>query len=196
MRDFSDKFFNLAVVDPPYFAKGKYTRAGKFVLPSDWEMPTQEYYDELVRVSHHQIIWGINYFNFSGVPTGRIIWDKQRFADGHFSDGEIASCSMFGNVKFFRYLWDGCIKQNQRDGTPKIHPTQKPVALYSWIYNNFLKGKPKGRRVLDTHLGSFSSAVAAADYDIEFYGSEIDVKFFSAGCNRLKDYVVQGRLFA
>lgn len=164
MRYFHDKYFDLAVVDPPYGRKehgGKnrnnYVRQknGNGILvrdggyaKKDWdnEPPAADYFRELIRVSKHQIIFGCNYFDFP-LPGGRIVWDKCN-AGSDQSDAEIAYCSFNNRVDIFRFMWrgmmqgksiaDGTVQQgNKRLNEKRIHPTQKPVALYEWIFGRY-----------------------------------------------------------
>lgn len=188
MRTIPDKHFDLAVVDPPYFPEANLyyhngsgfssngIRRNNYRKSSSWNVPTQDYYDELVRVSKEQIIWGINFYQFREVPPGRIVWDKQRCGlIGSFSDAEIASCSVGKSVRIFRYRWDGMLQQNMKQKEKKIHVTQKPVALYAWIFRNYAK---PGCKILDTHLGSGSSRIAAYKLGLDFYATEIDKYYF------------------
>ena len=171
---YPDNYFDLAVVDPPYFSgpekRGYY---GRRVSPigvqrvyepaPEWEVPGGDYFDELMRVSRHQIIWGCNYFDYH-FGSGRIIWDKCN-GGSSFSDCEIAFCSLHDSVRLIRYMWNGMfqgksieeghIQQgNKKLNEKRIHPTQKPANLYRWIVQRYIK---TGWTVLDTHAGSASS---------------------------------------
>lgn len=205
MRGMNDEAFDIAIVDPPYFAEANLhyhngnglsssgVKRNNYHKSSSWDVPTNEYYEQLVRVSKEQIIWGINYFDFIGVPAGRIVWDKQRAGlIDSFSDGEIASCSIIKGVRFFRYMWDGMLQGNMKNKEKKIHVTQKPVALYKWLLAKFVK---PGQTILDTHLGSGSSAIAAHDGGFEFTGIELDPQYYAAALKRLKNHQMQGNLF-
>lgn len=173
MKQFPDKFFDLAVVDPPYgLPKDSTHGRGKLkdrILNSgrleQWDIaPNPEYFEELSRVSKNQIIWGGNYFHLP--PTRCVLcWDKVQPWE-NFSQIEIAWTSYSGPAKLFRY-------DNRTGG--KIHPTQKPVALYAWIFQNFARG---GDKILDTHLGSGSSRIAAFHAGLDFYGCELDKEYF------------------
>ena len=203
MKAFPENYFDLAVVDPPYFddyAKQNYTgndvsttgvkRQTKQI--QHWEIPNEEYFNELRRVSKHQIIWGCNYYAKHIPDFGRIVWDKKNDSSS-FSKCELASHSYGVRVDVFRYMWNGMLQENMANKEHRIHPTQKPVALYEWIYMNYL---PQGGKVLDTHLGSGSNRIAADKQgNIEFYGFEIDKEYFDAGVKRFNEYKRQGVLF-
>lgn len=215
MKRFPDKFFDLVVDDPPYFkGVGKMGYMGKkqskigvkrgaYDIPNwDENVPDQQYLDELLRISKHQIIWGINYYDFIHSP-GRIIWDKVN-GNSPFSDCEIASCSFHYTVRMFSYMWngmyqgrsmsDGRIQQGNKSlNEPRIHPTQKPIILYDWIYKTYL---PEGGKVGDFHLGSGSNRISAdKSGNIDFYSCESDPKMFKAQDQRFKSYKQQLKLF-
>ena len=216
MKKFPDKFFDLAVVDPPYFSgpeKREYyggacsSKGVKRVSypVSDWstKIPDMEYYRELMRVSKQQIIWGINYFEFSGlVGPGRIVWDKCNDASS-YSDAEIAAISCIDSTRLFRYMWNGMmqgksIKEgnvaqgNKKKNEKRIHPTQKPVLLYGWTLNEFA---PSGSKVLDTHVGSGSSRIAAYRLGLDFWGFEIDGVCCTDQEKRFEIELLNGKLF-
>jgi site-specific DNA-methyltransferase (adenine-specific) len=195
MATLPDKSIDLAIVDPPYFkgpnyssffgSKSPYRSEGRYPKLEHWNIPGDEYYNELLRVSKNQIIFGINYFNFPSVPPGRIVWDKKN-DKSTFSNGEIASCSLIKSVRFFRYMWRGFIREGKREKI--IHPTQKPVALYKWLLSNYAK---PGMRILDTHLGSGSIAIACNELGYSLTASEIDKNYFNAACKRIKETIKQ-----
>ena len=203
MRQMPDKCFDLAVVDPPYYenAKGIIVPGGKisttgverrkYNMPH-WEPPTNEYFSELERVSKNRIIWGINYFLMANPGFGRIVWDKEADNGTKFSDCEIAYCSAINHVEIFRYRWNGMLQQNMKQKEIRIHPTQKPVALYDWIFRNYAK---PGDRILDTHLGSGSSRIAAYNAGLDFVGFEIDPDYFRAQEERFQRHAAQVSLF-
>ena len=189
---YPDNYFSLAVVDPPYFTgpeKRKFY--GNAVSPlgveridypviDEWELPTKEYFDELFRISQHQIIWGCNYFDYPFGP-GRIIWDKVN-GKSSFSDCEIAYCSLHDSVRLFRFMWNGFMQGksieeghiqqgNKRLNEKRIHQTQKPVALYDWTFQKYAKA---GDCILDTHVGSGSSRIAAYKAGLDYTGFEIN----------------------
>lgn len=181
MKSISDKFFDLAIVDPPYGLDKKSTHGrGKLknrCLNSGniqrWDTrPSKEYFEELFRVSKNQIIWGGNYFNLP--PTRCIIcWDKMQ-PWPNFSQIEIAWTSFNSPAKIFKY-------DNRTDD--KIHPTQKPISLYAWILKNYAKS---GNKIFDSHLGSGNNRIAAYKLGFDFYATEIDKDYFEAQENRFR----------
>lgn len=210
MRGVPDKFFDLAVVDPPYGinvtrmamgsgggtlkqestvkklrnarlkGSGKLKNRAINVMSCDWDLnpPGEDYFEELFRVSRNQIIWGGNYFPLP--PTRCVIcWDKEQFFET-FSQVEMAWTSFDRPAKLFRYSNGGF---RGKDRSKKIHPTQKPIALYAWIYRNFAKS---GDKILDTHLGSGSSRIAAYRAGLDFCGCEIDREYFEAEEERFR----------
>ena len=200
MKRYPDKFFDLAVVDPPYgkdIANRKnYGKNGgtderwknkreEYYSLKKWDknIPTQEYFTELIRVSKNQIVWGGNYFGLKG---GANVWDK--YASGNYSDGEIAINTLEDGVKFFRYLWNGFRKEKPEN---RIHPTQKPVGLYSWIYGKYTS---EGQNILDTHLGSGSNRIAAYKANLSFIGCELDEEYFEKQEARFKKFVCDGKI--
>ncbi len=190
MARYPNKFFDLAVVDPPYgierFKKGgshinKYGDENKH-----WnnEKPKDTYFSELFRVSKNQIIWGGNNFN---LPTSEyfVIWKKSNAEDFSFAMCEYA----WTNCKVPAKIYTKLHVQTQET---RIHPTQKPVALYDWIYHNYAK---PGDLILDTHLGSGSSRIAAHKAGLSFVGCELDKEYFDAQEKRFKEFTAQLRLF-
>jgi site-specific DNA-methyltransferase (adenine-specific) len=198
MAEFEDGFFDLAVVDPPYGIgaerNGMGQKKGRKPLHSrqkrwDNEKPDSDYFLEIFRLSKNQIIWGGNYFDLP--KTGAwVFWDKMRSGWDAFSDGELAWTSFKTPLRAARIKWQGAI--GQPDDYEKIHPTQKPVALYSWIFKNYAK---PGMKILDTHLGSGSSRIAADKFWLDFWGYELDKEYFEAQEKRWADYKAQSTLF-
>lgn len=193
MREMPDKCFTLAVCDPPYgigMDGGNVGYKGfNDFTKKDWDktIPEKEYFEQLFRVSENQIIWGGNYF---GLPPSRcwLIWDKgEGFYNRTYAEAELAWTSFDKNVKIFKRdpLANG-------DYHGKIHPTQKPVALYAWIYSRYAK---PGDKILDTHLGSGSSRIAAYDAGLDFVGYEIDKTYFDLQEERFKAHTAQQSLF-
>jgi site-specific DNA-methyltransferase (adenine-specific) len=197
LKRFSDNHFDLAIVDPPYGnidaiglidnkKKGKQaTKRTNYKLFENIA-PDDEYYCELARVSKNQIIWG---GNFLGLCGGVIVWQKNGTA---FGEAEVAICSTHKSVKVFEYTWNGMIQQNMKDKEIRIHPTQKPVALYEWILANYAKPNDL---ILDTHLGSGSSRIAAYKGGFNFVGFEIDAEYYKKQEKRFNDFKSQLRLF-
>lgn len=193
MRRYPDKYFDLAVVDPPYgigMDGGCIGYKGNNVFEKkgwDKKTPDKEYFEELFRVSKNQVIWGGNYFC---LPPTRcfLIWDKGAgFRGRTYAEAELAWTSFDQNVRIFERdpLCNG-------DYKGKIHPTQKPVALYSWIFSRYAK---TGDKILDTHLGSGSSRIAAYEQDLDFVGFEIDKQYFEAQEERFQTHISQLSLF-
>jgi site-specific DNA-methyltransferase (adenine-specific) len=189
-----DKAFELALVDPPYgigMSGGNVGCKGFNNLErKEWdkEIPPREYFDELERVSKNQIIWGGNYFHLR--PTrGFIVWDKGAGFKGRtYAECEFAWTSFDANARI--YLRDPLAMGDYKG---KIHPTQKPYQLYEFILTNYAK---PGDRILDTHLGSGSSAIAANNLGFEFVGCELDADYYAAACKRIEHHTKQMRLFA
>ena len=195
MKRYPDKFFDLAVVDPPYGIGANKMQLGNgkkkiYRGENDWDnsIPTAEYWQELFRVSKNQIVWGWNYFveYFHSCPS-YIVWNKE--ASGNYSDCEIAWCSYKGTNKIFKWLWNGFRKQQPEE---RIHPTQKPVALYDWIIQNYCA---EANLILDTHVGSGSSRIAAAKAGKQFIGFEIDPEYYEKQEKRFNDWNSQLRMF-
>lgn len=216
MRAMPDRAFDLAVVDPVYggvpaggYLTGK-SAGGVGPHPQHgaqlWDQPKtgQEYFDELFRVSKNQIIWGGNYFvkEIARDSQGWIVWDKCHPEGIKFADAELAWTSFDQATRIFRFMWNGMCQGIPGNGTKmqgdkrrnekRIHPTQKPVALYTWIFTRYAK---PGDRILDTHLGSGSSRIAAHDLGLDFVGYEIDPDYFAAQEQRYKDHIAQLTLF-
>ena len=210
MATLPDKAFQLAIVDPPYgigfdgntTVKGKSGKASTFTdkqhhIKKGWDVsrPTAEYFAELQRVSKNQIIWGGNYFaNLLPPQKGWIFWDKKitNANNTNFSDGELAWTSFNCILRRFTYDWIGFGYLNNPQREKKIHPTQKPVALYEWLLMNYAK---EGDKILDTHLGSGSSRIAAHKLGFEFVGCELDKDYFEAQEKRFKTETMQQSLF-
>ena len=211
MREYPDKYFDLAIVDPPYGIgfDGNTTANGGIAgrrngftnkqhhIKKGWdnERPSAEYFTELQRVSKNQIIWGGNYFaDLLPSKKGWIFWDKKitNANNTNFSDGELAWTSFDCILRRFTYDWIGFGYLNNPQGEKKIHPTQKPVALYEWILLNYAK---QGEKILDTHLGSGSSRIAAYRNGFDFVGFELDKDYYEAQEKRFKTELMQPRLF-
>ena len=209
MKKMIDNQFDLAIVDPPYGINkdggkmgfvGKMKRNGTTNLSlkgnvyekKNWDsnIPTKEYFNELLRVSKNQIVWGNNYFGLKG---GAIFWDKDN-GKSFFSDGEIAYQSFTKSVRTFKWRWHGFFqeKMDLENRETKIHPTQKPVKLYEWL---LMKYANKGDKILDTHLGSGSIAIACHNLGYDLTGYEIDKDYYKDAIKRIEQHKSQIRMF-
>jgi site-specific DNA-methyltransferase (adenine-specific) len=189
MRGFPDKFFELSVVDPPYgigqdgrtnHSRGLLAKSKDYRSNSryDFESPNKEYWDELFRVSKNQIIWGANHY-ISKIPFDSscwIVWDKMN-GETDFADCELAWTSFKTAVRIFKFRWQGMLQGDMKNKEERIHPNQKPTALYQWLLKNYAK---PGDKILDTHLGSGRSRIAAYKMGFDFWGYEIDKDYFEA----------------
>ena len=209
MRQMEDNAFDLAVVDPPYGigydkaiskqggAKfGNAKAAKKNYHTADWDksVPDKEYFDQLFRVSKKQVIWGGNYFQLPP-SKGFLVWDKRGSEEmsNDFADCELAWLSPdMGVARAFRFVWSGMIQGDMKNKEERFHPTQKPVALYKWILSKYAK---PGDKILDTHLGSGSSRIAAYDLGFDFVGYEIDKFYFDKQEERFAKHTAQTSLF-
>lgn len=205
MQEMPDNAFDLAIVDPPYGigeanilknkTRGKITKSKRYKVFSgkDAEPPTIDYFRELFRISRNQIIWGANYF-ISRIPRDSpcwIVWDKDN-GENDFADCELAWTSFPTAVRRFKYKWQGMLQENMKNKEVRIHPTQKPVALYKWLLFKYAKECDK---ILDTHGGSMSSAIAAHDMGFEMTIIEKDPEYFAAARRRLQWHQAQQKLF-
>ena len=186
MKEFPDKFFDLAIVDPPYGID--ITNSGRLkkynTTNADWdnEPPSDDYFKELFRVSKNQVIWGGDYFHLP--PTKCfLIWDKRQPEDVSFASCEFAWTSFYSVAKTF-YM------SPLHTGEYRIHTTQKPVALYQWILSKYAK---QGDKILDTHLGSGSSRIACYNGGYDFWGYEIDKEYFEKQEQRFENHTSQLR---
>ena len=203
MKEFPDKYFDLAIVDPPYgigengdknHTRVKLAKAKNYKAFSgnDIEPPDKEYFDELFRVSKNQIIWGANHF-ISKIPYDSscwIIWDKDN-GDNDFADCELAWTSFDSAVRKFKYRWNGMLQENMKNKEIRMHPTQKPVALYEWLLNRYAKPNDI---ILDTHVGSASSLIACHNTNHKFVGFELDEYYYKVSKQRLDTEMAQMRL--
>ena len=195
MSRYNDNHFNLAIVDPPYgidaakmtMGRGSRNDTGKNKKKNwDNDKPKKEYWSELFRVSKNQIIWGANYFtNFLPPSMGWIYWDKLKGIND-FSDGELAFSSFNRALRHYnKRVIDKTVDRN------RIHPTQKPVALYEWILMNYAK---EGDKILDTHLGSGSIAIACHNLGYDLTACELDKEYYDAAIKRLQEHTAQLRI--
>ncbi|MBE5791648.1 MAG: site-specific DNA-methyltransferase [Clostridiales bacterium] len=205
MARYPDKYFDLAIVDPPYYSGPerrnyygqKVSKTGVFrsYNPStrQWTVPDKTYFNELIRVSKHYIIWGCNYFDYP-FQCGRIIWDKCN-GKSTFSDAEIAATDLSRTVRLFPFMWNGMMQGksieegrvaqgNKKLNEIRIHPTQKPVALYEWLLTKFAE---PGWRIIDTHVGSGSSLIACSRMGYEATGFEIDIQYYLSAAKRIEE---------
>lgn len=205
MGRYPDKFFDLAVVDPPYGIKENGQRnvtgdrptkkwsnpkSQQYLKFDDSKPPPKEYWIELMRVSKNQIAWGGNYFtDFLPPSKGWIVWDKKADIKEALSMCELAWSSFDMKCNKFEFLWAGFKKKVQEK---RIHVTQKPVGLYTWLLQNYAK---PGDKILDTHLGSGSSRIAAYDLGFDFYGCELDADYYQAQEARFAKHIAQQKLF-
>ena len=192
---YEDNYFDLAIVDPPYGLGDKLKQGGNTGVVTfkdlyngfDDAIPDKKYFDELFRVSKNQIIWGGNYFlDYLGCTRCVLIWDKKDY-NSDFADGELAWTSFNKNLKIFKRA-----RSRNNDNKNKIHPTQKPVALYEWILMNYAK---EGDTILDTHLGSGSIAIACHNLSYDLTACEIDREYYNDATKRIEQHTSQKRLF-
>jgi len=195
MKDYPNGYFDLAIVDPPYgisedgaknHSRGLLAEPTKFT-PKDWDKnsPDKSYFDELLRISKNQIIFGANHF-ISKIPYNSscwIVWDKQN-GTTDFADCELAWTSFKTAVRKYEFMWNGMLQGDMKNKQKRIHPTQKPIQLYDWILRNYAK---KDYKILDTHLGSGSIAIACHNFGVkEFVGIEIDKEYFDSSKERFE----------
>ena len=202
MARYPDKYFDLAIVDPPYGidadvknsqnkvqSKKSATKSKRYGSQLwDSNIPTDEYFDELIRVSKKQIIWGANYF---GLVGGMIYWHKN-VTMPTYSTGELAWVSWMNKLDFVDITWHGMIQHDMSNKEIRIHPTQKPVALYKWLLDKYAK---PGDKILDTHLGSGSIAIACHDYKFDLTACELDKEYFDKAMQRINNHTAQQKLF-
>ena len=195
MARYPDKYFDLAIVDPPYGIGFDNKIRDKKNKSWDNSIPKNEYFNELFRVSKNQIIWAGNYFPILWLNGCKsfIFWDKDPSVET-YSDGELAWTSFDIPAKRFYWAWNGLangIKGRNKD-EKTIHPTQKPKELYKWILDKYAKPNDK---ILDTHLGSGSIAIACHDYGFELTACELDKEYYDKAVQRIKNHVSQQKLF-
>jgi site-specific DNA-methyltransferase (adenine-specific) len=200
MARYEDNHFDLAIVDPPYGIGVTKNKRLNNNSNAEWdnEIPKKEYFNELKKVSKNQIIWGGNYFlDYLNNTRCFINWDKLNHSDT-YADCEMAWTSFDRNAKIFKYMWDG-----NRYGFPgaikgvgqksiRTHPTQKPIALYEWLLDNYAK---EGDKILDTHLGSGSIAIACHNRGFDLTACELDKEYYDNSIKRINNHVSQLRIF-
>lgn len=232
LKQTPDKYYHLACVDPPYGIKDDgrnhmgrvFKKDGSPILKRDKrngslisvkpqgykltsryddKQPNQKYFDEIIRVSDKQIIWGENYIQFEqkNTSSGRIVWDKVN-GESDQSDCEIAWTNFHSSVRLFSFMWSGMLQGksvlegkisqgNNRLKESRIHPNHKPTALYRWLLHNYAK---PGDRILDTHGGSRSLAIACHDYGFGHVSCELDADYHRDSVKRFNNHIMQGRL--
>jgi site-specific DNA-methyltransferase (adenine-specific) len=196
MARYPDNYFDLAIVDPPYGIARFGNRVElsnrlcKSAKLNEWDIkPTEEYFNELFRISKFQIIWGANNFI---LPTTEyfLIWNKKQTVE-NFASAEYAWTNVKKPAQIFDYSIHKTMADRKEEGG-KIHPTQKPVALYKWLLDKYTK---QGDKILDTHLGSGSIAIACHDYGFELTACELDKEYYDKAIERISNHVAQQKLF-
>jgi site-specific DNA-methyltransferase (adenine-specific) len=204
MARYEDNYFDLAIVDPPYGigessnnnkSRSKLGKSKDYGNKSwDDSAPNISYFLELKRVSKNQIIWGSNHF-IENIPNANsscwIVWDKMN-GENDFADCELAYCSFKTAVRKISLRWHGMLQHDMKNKEVRIHPTQKPVKLYEWLLMNYAK---EGDKILDTHLGSGSIAIACHNLGFDLTACELDKEYYEAAMKRLKQHQSQQRLF-
>jgi site-specific DNA-methyltransferase (adenine-specific) len=202
MARYEDNYFDLAIVDPPYGIDAdiknntdkkqskKSAYKSKKYGEQVWDnaIPNDEYFNELKRVSKKQVIWGANFFNLQG---GMLYWHKQ-VTMPTYSQGELAWLSWLNKIDFVNIAWHGMIQHDMKNKEHRIHPTQKPVKLYEWLLMNYAK---EGDKILDTHLGSESIAIACHNLGYDLTACELDTEYYEAAMKRIEQHKQQIRMF-
>ena len=210
MARYPDNYFDLAIVDPPYgigvnkgghslagngnFKGGNFKVKAKKYVGGEWDnaRPKEDYFKELIRVSKNQIIWGGNYFaDLLSASSCWLVWDKDN-GESYQADCELAWTSFDTSVRKYSFRWWGLLQGDMKNKEIRIHPTQKPKQLYKWVLDNYAKPNDK---ILDTHLGSGSIAIACHDYDFELTACELDKDYFDKAIERIKNHTSQQTLF-
>jgi len=204
MARYPDNYFDLAIVDPPYGigessndnkSRSKLGKSKNYGNKNwDDNAPNQDYFNELKRVSKHQVIWGANHF-IENIPNANsscwIVWDKVN-GENDFADCELAYCSQKTAVRKIEFRWHGMLQGNMKEKEIRIHPTQKPVALYKAVLDKYANECDK---ILDTHLGSGSIAIACHDYGFDLTACELDKEYYDKAIERINNHVAQQKLF-
>ena len=202
MARYEDNYFDLAIVDPPYginadkknsvkkMQSKKSAGLSKDYGNQNWDsaVPDDDYFVELKRVSKKQIVWGANFFNLRG---GMLYWHKS-VTMPTYSQGELAWLSWLNKIDFVDIAWHGMIQHDMKNKETRIHPTQKPVKLYEWLLMKYAKENDK---ILDTHLGSGSIAIACHNLGFELTGCELDKDYYEAAMKRINEHKQQIRMF-
>lgn len=208
MKQIPDKYFELAIVDPPYGINhsekagkqsgqmfGNASAPKRTYTTKDWDKqpPNEDYFKELIRISKNQIIFGANHF-ISKIPYDSscwIVWDKDN-GTNNFADCELAWTSFTSAVRKFKFTWNGMIQGDMKNKEERFHPTQKPIALYEWLLKNYAQ---KGDKILDTHVGSASSLIACYNLGFEYIGFELDKEYFDKATQRIESRINQLDIF-
>jgi site-specific DNA-methyltransferase (adenine-specific) len=204
MKTFKDKQFSLAICDPPYgigedgsknHTRTKIAKSKNYKPYSgnDKEPPSKEFFNELIRVSKNQIIWGSNHF-ISRIPFDSscwVVWDKDNGLSD-FADCELAWTSFNSAVRKFKWRWSGMLQQNMKNKQERIHPNEKPIELYKWLLQNYAK---EGDTILDTHFGSLSIGIACHDLKFDLTAIELDKDYYEMAKKRLINHQKQLQLF-
>lgn len=202
MARYEDNYFDLAIVDPPYGIDADKKNSVKKMQSKksaslsvnygsqNWDnaIPNDDYFAELKRVSKRQIVWGANFFNLQG---GMLYWHKH-VTMPTYSQGELAWLSWLNKIDFVDIAWHGMIQHDMKNKEVRIHPTQKPVKLYEWLLMNYAK---EGDKILDTHLGSGSIAIACHNLGFDLTACELDKEYYDAAIKRIDNHKNQTRLF-
>jgi len=199
MSRYADNHFDLAIVDPPYGGndaiglKDNKTKGKQATKRTDYKVfknvaPNAEYFNELKRVSKNQIIWGVNFYKNYDLSGGRLCWDKKGTA---FGRAELAYLSMTKSVNICEVVWNGMLQYDMKNKETRIHPTQKPIKLYEWLLMNYAKERDK---ILDTHLGSGSIAIACHNLGYDLTACELDKEYYEASIKRLNEHTSQLRI--
>jgi len=204
MARYEDNHFDLAIIDPPYGigessndnkSRSKLAKSKNYGYKNwDDNIPTKEYFKELKRISKNQIIWGANHFieNISDANSSCwIVWNKQN-GENDFADCELAYSSFKNAVRKIDLRWHGMLQHDMKNKETRIHPTQKPVKLYEWLLHNYAK---EGDKILDTHLGSGSIAIACHNYKFDLTACELDKDYYESAIKRLKEHQTQLTIF-
>jgi site-specific DNA-methyltransferase (adenine-specific) len=203
MSRYEDNYFDLAIVDPPYgidIAKKGKIGSGQKAKATDygakeWDSkpPNKDFFVELKRISKNQIIWGANHF-IENIPKANsscwVVWDKLN--TGNFADSELAYTSFKTSVRNYKCKWNGMFQYDMKNKEKRIHPTQKPIRLYEWLLMNYAK---EGDKILDTHLGSGSIAIACHNLGFDLTACELDKEYYDAAIKRIEQHKAQIRMF-
>lgn len=216
LASLKDKQIDLAIIDPPYFSGpekrsfygSKESKIGVkrvYQKSESWQLPDTNFFDEIIRVSKYYIIWGCNYYNYN-FHSGRIVWDKVNDSSD-YSDCEIAATNIWDHTRIFRFMWNGMLQGSMSDGRKmegnkklnekRIHPTQKPVQLYSWQLKKFMEKHPEMVDIvcLDTNMGSGSLPIACYELKVNIIACDNDKYHFDNATSRINAHMAQQKLF-